>query len=327
MKNNHGLRLLVALFFPVAAGAAGPQNQSPSADERAMRDAFGAVLKSGDLGDMGAVSRQLELNLYLVRSERNASMGGNSAHLISSISPHFLLPNLAYDIVVQPDSRTQVTLKFDGRICPDLARWAAGWGLKLDDTFRTRAEQSIHSITGPRGLTLSVGLQGHQCRGAFFQVLPTTLPIPPLTQTQRTDGTELARKFVGLVEAGDLRDYPSVGRVLQSDIVRIGRDLASPRVEEAVLGDAIPGLDSSRSYLEVMPQAADIRLTIDTVHVCMPPDAVTQEMSKRSLDWHTADEEGTTVLRTAKAGNSFEIISDQSGDCIDSLSLYMSHDR
>jgi len=114
--------------------------------------------------------------------------------------------------------------------------------------------------------------------------------------------------------------------VLQSDIVPIGRDPTLPHVEDAVLGDAIFGVDASQSYLEVMPQAARIQLTIDTTHVCMPPEAVTQEMRKRSLDWRTADEEGTTVLRTVRAGNSFEIISDQSGGCIESLSLYMPHD-
>jgi hypothetical protein len=280
-----------------------------------MEDAFGAILMAGDLGDSATVARDLGLKLYRVARSTDTQAGARSAHETSRISPHFLLPGVAYDMDVGPGSRTRIKLSFIGRECPDVAdlhRWAADWGLKLDTPYRPRND-TMQSITGPQGLSLTLDPEKGPCAGAFTQLLPTALPLPPIRVAQRTAGSDLVRKFAGLVALGDLRDRQGVSRVLHAQIIL-------PQPNEALLADAIRGLDASGSYLRIAGvQEPDIGFAIDTTHVCVPSSAITRELRRRSISWHTADEEGTTVLRTLRSGNLLEIISSQSGNCLESL--------
>jgi hypothetical protein len=315
MRRTRWIRLLVAVCLPLGAAAQGSQPPNHRSDPQAMEDAFGALLMAGDLGDSAAVSRRLGLKLYRVARGTDTQAGAKSAHETSLLSPHFLLPGVAYDMDVGPGSRTRIKLSFISRVCPDVAdltRWATDWGLKLDTPFRERNE-TLQSVTGPQGLSLTLDPEKRRCVGAFTQLLPTALPLPALRIAQRSAGGDLVRKVVGLIAVGDLRDRQGVSRVLHAQIIL-------PQPNEALLADAIRGLDASGSYFRIAEvQEPDIGLAIDTTHVCVPASAITREMRRRSIDWHTADEEGTTVLRTLRSGNLLEIIASQSGNCLESL--------
>jgi hypothetical protein len=307
--------LLAAVGLPLGAAAQGSQPPNHPSDSQAMEAAFGAVLMAGDLGDAAAVSRNLGVKLYRVARVTDTQAGARSAHETSVVAPHFLLPGVAYDMEVGPDSRTRIKLSFLSRVCPDVAdltRWAGDWGLKLDSPFRERSE-TMQSITGPQGLSLTLDPAKGPCAGAFTQLLPTALPLPPLRIAHRTTGSDLVRKFVAVIAMGDLRDRQGVSRALHAQIIL-------PQPNDALLGEAIRGLDASGSYLRIAGvQQPDIGLAIDTTHVCVPAGAITRELRRRSISWHTAEEEGTTVLRTLRAGNLLEIIPSQSGNCLESL--------
>ncbi len=315
MRRTRWIGVVLAVCLPLVAGAQGSQPADQRGDLKTMEDAFGALLMTGDLGDAPAVSKRLGLKLYRVARSTDTQAAAKSSHETSLLSAHFLLPGVAYDLDVGPGSRTRIKLSFVSRVCPevaDLTRWAADWGMKLDNPFHERHE-TMQSVTDPQGLSLTIDPQKRRCAGAFTQLLPTALPLPPLRIAQRTTGNDLVRKFVGLIALGDLRDRQGVSRVLHAQ-------LFVPQPDEAVLADAIPGLDASGSYLRIIGvQHPDIGFAIDTTHVCVPPSAITREMRRRSITWRTAEEEGMTVLRTLRSGNLLEISASQSGDCLESL--------
>jgi hypothetical protein len=125
-----GIGLLIALLcLAVGATADGTVPPAVDSDQAGIRAALHDLLVSGDFSDLDTVSRQLGVKFYRTGSEQDRR------HLlaISSVAPHFLFPGVRYDAFIRErgsGATTYIELRFWGRDCANLMRWAQDWGYK-----------------------------------------------------------------------------------------------------------------------------------------------------------------------------------------------------
>jgi hypothetical protein len=275
--------LLLVFSIPAWAQSVPEQDQ-----EQALKEAVHRILIRGDMADVESLAKDTGMELHLLPINSNAENA-----IITKNPDYTYASSLAYRIEFDNDWKTTtVKLKFVPVSCPHIDSWETEWQqhepftilsediiwrffdwndnpdihvellCKESNENRLTITQTYHKRVD---MALILETSGGSClyNGRLPMSVEDILDAPSLTNIAppaKDYARELTSKLVDLVEAGDIRDYSTLGKIFDTNFVAVPETTNAALLVNgsAHLAHAIPGLNGTTFFYHVNDTSWDV---------------------------------------------------------------------